>query len=187
MQNLRLASRYAKSLFDLAVEKGLVEAVYNDMLFLQELCTQSREFKGLLRSPVIKADKKKSIIDAVIGGKVNELTASFARLLVQKTRENEMPDIIVAFIKEYKDYKGIKVLKLTTAVPVSENVKQELIQKIKEKTSIKNIELLEKVDEGIIGGFVLQIDDLQIDASISYDLNKLRKQFLNNDFIYRIR
>lgn len=187
MQNLRLATRYAKSLFDLAIEKGQLETVYNDMLLLQEICIKSPEFKRILNSPIIKADKKQNILEAVTGGKISELTAAFNRLLVQKGREKELVEIIIAFIKEYKAYKGIRVLKITTAVPVGNEIKQELVNKIQESTPIKNIELEEKVDADIIGGFILQMDDMQIDASVIYNLNKIRKQFLNNDFVYRLR
>ncbi|MDH7462039.1 ATP synthase F1 subunit delta [Chitinophagaceae bacterium 26-R-25] len=187
MQNLRLATRYAKSLFELAVEKGQIDAVYNDMLVLQEICNASPEFKRILNSPIIKADKKKSILEAVTNGKVSEMTTRFNTLLVQKGRENELSDIILAFIKEYKQYKGIKVLKLTTAVPVSDSIKKELVEKIQTQTPIKNIELQEIVNPDVIGGFVLQLDDMEIDTSIRSQFNKIKKQFLNNDFVYKLK
>lgn len=187
MQNLRLATRYAKSLFELALEKGQIETVYNDMLVLQNICNASPEFKRILNSPIIKADKKKSILEAVTNGKVSEMTSRFNNLLVQKGRESEMSDIIVAFIKEYKAYKGIKTLKLTTAVPVSDEIKKELIEKVQNRTQVKNIELEEVVNPDIIGGFILQVDDMEVDTSVSFYLNQVKKQFFNNDFIYKVR
>ncbi|MBV4358083.1 ATP synthase F1 subunit delta [Pinibacter aurantiacus] len=187
MQNLRLATRYAKSLFELAVEKGQVDTVYNDMLVLQAICNASPEFKRILNSPIIKADKKKSILEAVTSGKISEMTARFNTLLVQKGRESEMSDIITAFVKEYKVYKGIKTLKLTTAVPVSDEIKKELIEKVQKKTQVKNIELEEVVNPDIIGGFILQVDDMEVDTSVSFYLNQVKKQFLNNDFVYKIK
>lgn len=187
MQNLRLATRYAKSLFDLAIEKGQVEAVYNDMLVLQDICKASPEFKRILNSPIIKADKKKSILEAVTNGKVSEMTSRFNALLVQKGRESELSDIILAFIKEYKVYKGIKTLKLTTAVPVSDEIKKELIEKVQNRTQVKNIELEEVINPDIIGGFILQVDDMEVDTSVSFYLNQVKKQFFNNDFIYKVR
>ncbi|HEU4607374.1 MAG TPA: ATP synthase F1 subunit delta [Chitinophagaceae bacterium] len=187
MPNPRLASRYAKSLLDLAVEKGELEQVNNDMLYLQQVTKSSREFLNLLRSPVVSADKKQSIINAVAAGKIGELTAAFTKLLINKGREGELPEIITAFIKQYKDKKGIHTVKLTTAAPVSDEVKNSIVEQVKNTSEMKNIELETTVDPAIIGGFVLQAGDKLVDASIAYDLKEISRQFENNDFIYKVR
>jgi F-type H+-transporting ATPase subunit delta len=187
MPNPRLAGRYAKSLLDLANEKNQVEAVYNDMLFLQQLCKESREFVTVLRSPVINPDKKEAILKEVSKGKVGELTTAFNSLLIRKGRETFLPEIVVAFIDQYKHQKGIHTIKLTTASPVSEELKKQIIEKVQAQTAMKNVELKATVNEDIIGGFVLELGDTLVDASIAYDLNKIKSQFLNNDFIYKIR
>ena len=187
MPNPRLAARYAKSLIDLANETNQLETVYNDMLYLQALCRESRDFTNLLRSPVVKPDKKEAIVAAVTKGKVNELTAAFNRLLINKGRESNLPEIIVAFIDQYKGLKGIHTIKLTTAAPVSEEIKKKIISQVQSQTNMANIDLQTEVKEDIIGGFVLEIGDQLVDASIAYDLNKIKTQFLNNDFIYKIR
>lgn len=187
MLNPRLAGRYAKSLVDLAKEKDQLETVHKDVLFLQSLCKSSREFVSLLRSPVIKPEKKDAIVKAVTAGRISELTTSFIRLLVHKTREWNLPEIITAFIEQYNAFKNIYPLKLTTAVPVSDEVKQVIVQQVQKQTAMKNIDLTATVDESIIGGFVLEVGGSLIDASIAYDLNKVKAQFLNNDFIYKIR
>lgn len=187
MLNPRVASRYAKSLLDLAAEKGQVEQVYGDMLYLQQLTKESRDFLNLLRSPVIKADTKINTINAVTAGKVTELTTAFIQLMTTKAREAVLPEIITSFINQYKERKGIKTVKLTTAVPVSESVKNDIISQVKKAPGYENIELQEVVDPSIIGGFVLQAGDQLVDASISYDLKNISRQFENNDFIYRVR
>jgi F-type H+-transporting ATPase subunit delta len=187
MPNPRLASRYAKSLLDLAVERGQLEQVNTDMLYLQQVNNSSRDFVNLLRSPVVSADKKQSIIDAVTAGKIGELTAAFTRLLINKGREGELPEIITAFIKQYKNEKGIHTVKLTTATPVSDEVKNSIVEQVKRTSDMKNIELEATVDPGIIGGFILQAGDKLVDASIAYDLKEISRQFENNDFIYKVR
>jgi F-type H+-transporting ATPase subunit delta len=187
MPNPRLASRYAKSLLDLAVEREQLEQVNADMLYLQKVNNSSRDFVNLLRSPVVSADKKQSIIDAVTAGKIGELTAAFTRLLINKGREGELPEIITAFIKQYKDEKGIHTVKLTTATPVSDEVKNSIVEQVKRTSDMKNIELEATVDPSIIGGFVLQAGDKLVDASIAYDLKEISRQFENNDFIYKVR
>jgi len=187
MPNPRLAGRYAKSLIGLAIERGQLEAVYNDMLYLQAVCKNSREFVTLLKSPVVTPDKKEAILTAVTGTKVSELTQAFNKLLINKGREEFLPEIIVAFIDQYKSNKGIYTVTLTTASPVSEELKKEIVSKVQSQTAMKNIELKTEVREDIIGGFMLELGDTLVDASIAYDLNKIKSQFMNNDFIYKIR
>lgn len=187
MLNPRVASRYAKSLLDIANEKGLLEQTYNDMLYLQQLTKGSRDFLNLLRSPVINSDIKNRSVDAVTAGKISDLTKSFTHLLINKTREAVLPEVITSFIQQYKQYKNIQVVKLTTATPVSDNVKQAIIEQVKKTGNIENLELEEIVDPNIIGGFVLQTGDKLIDASIAYDLKNISRQFENNDFIYKVR
>lgn len=187
MQSPRLASRYSKSLLDLAIERGQLEQVYADMLYLKDLNQQSREFLNMLRSPVVASDKKLAVIDAVTKGKVSEMTAGFARLLVTKGREGELPEIITAFIRQYKDYKNIHIVKLTTATPVSDSVKNALVERVKQTANLQNIELETVVDPNIIGGFVLQTGDKLVDASVAYELKEIAREFDNNDFIYKVR
>ena len=187
MPNPRLAARYAKSLIDLANEKNLLEPIYKDMQFLQLLCKESHDFLLLLRSPVVKPDKKVAIVEAVTKGKISDVTAAFNRLLINKGRESNLPEIITSFIDQYKQQKGIHTIKLTTAVPVTEEVKKQIVSQVQNQTKISNIELKTSVNEEIIGGFVLEMGDQLIDASVAYDLNKIKAQFLNNDFIYKIR
>jgi len=187
MQNPRLAGRYAKSLIGLAIERNELDRVYNDMLYLQSVLKQSRDFLVILRSPVISPDKKQTILKTVTEGKVTEIVAGFNRLLIQKGREGFLPEIITAYINQYKVLKDIFVVKLITAVPASEELKQMIIDKVKATTSLQNIELKTEVKDELIGGFVLQMGDTLVDASISYDLHAIKQQFLNNDFIYNIR
>lgn len=184
--NPRLAARYAKSLIDLSLEKNQLEKVYADMLFLQTVCS-NREFANLLQSPIITADKKGKILDAITGGKVSEVTTLFNKLLLSKGREAYLPEIVTAFIQQYKDLKGIFTVKLSTAAPVSDELKNEILDKIRRSTDKKNLELVTDTKEALIGGFVLEIGDRLVDNSIAFELKNIKKQFQNNDFIYKIR
>jgi F-type H+-transporting ATPase subunit delta len=187
MLNPRLAGRYAKSLIDLAIERNELELVYNDMSFLDAVCKSSRDFVTLLKSPIIPSDKKEKILDAITTGKISTLTATFNKLLIRKGRESFLPEIVVAFIQQYKDFKNIHIVTLTTATAVSEELKQAIVDKVKATTSMQNIELRTEVKEDIIGGFILETGDLLIDASIAFDLSNIKKQFQNNDFVYKLR
>src|SRR5580692_8626795 len=99
MPNPRLAGRYAKSLIDLAIEKNQLDEVFQDMLFLQKVCSDNKDFVSMLKSPVINADKKEKILEAVTKGKVTVLTALFNKLLIKKGRETYLPEIAKAFIQ----------------------------------------------------------------------------------------
>ena len=187
MRNPRLSNRYAKSLLDLATEKGSLETVYQDMLTLQKLCKGNPDFVKMISSPIITSDKKLKIVEAVTSDKVGELTAGFIRLLISKTREANLAEIVDAFITQYKQQKNIYTVKLTTAMPASEELKTKILSQIRATSDMDNIELETIVNEKLIGGFVLQAGDKLIDASISYDLKEIAKQFENNDFIYKVR
>ncbi len=187
MPNPRLAGRYAKSLVDLAIERNQLETVYKDMQFLQAVCKSSPELVGVLRSPVIAGDKKQNILAAITGGKVSELTAAFNKLLINKTREEYIPEIITAVIGLYNQLKGIHTVKLTTATVLSEEMKQSVIAKLKAETSMQNIELHTETKEELIGGFVLEFNNNLVDASIARDLRDIKKQFSQNIYVQQIR
>lgn len=187
MPNPRLADRYAKSLIDLATEKGQLEAVYADMKYLQAVCKASKDFVALLKSPVINNDQKNKIVTAVTQGKVSELTASFNRLLVNKKRESDLPEIAFAFIDQYNAIKGIHRVKLTTAAPVSDELKKSIETKVKTEQGLATIELETAIDEKLIGGFVLEFNNNLVDASILRDLKDIRKQFMQNLFVQQLR
>ena len=147
MQNPRLAYRYAKSLLDIANEKGQLEEIYKDVLLLQAIIKGNRDFVNLLRSPIISPDKKEKIIEEVTKGKISTITATFNKLLVSKGREATLPEIINAFIKQYKEFKNIHTVKLTTASPLSEELKNAIVGRVKATSEMQNIELETIVDE----------------------------------------
>ena len=186
MSNARLASRYAKSLIDLAIEQNQLEKVYADMKYIQAVCKSNSDFVNVLRSPIIKADQKNSIINAITKDKVSLLTNSFTVLLVKKGRETDLPEMAIAFIEQYNTLKGIHQVTLTTAVDVSDDVKKSIEQKVKAESQFTSVELTTKTDESIIGGFVLEFNNNLLDASIARDLKDIKKQFLNNEFISKI-
>lgn len=186
MTNPRLATRYAKSLLDLSIEQNSLEAVNADMKFLQQITKSNPDFVALLRSPVISADKKNKIIGAVTEGRVSNLTNLFIKLLTEKTRESNLPEIVSAFSDQYNKLKNISTVKITTAVPISEELKNSIIAKVKSSVT-GEIELETAVKEELIGGFKLEMGGTLVDASVLRDLQDVKKQFLNNEYIHNIR
>ncbi|MFT3979738.1 MAG: ATP synthase F1 subunit delta [Ferruginibacter sp.] len=187
MNNPRLAGRYAKSLLDLSLEQNNLDAVFADIKLLQGIIKGNPDFVSLLKSPVIASDKKEKIISAVLNGKVSNLTQLFIQLLTKKSREGNLPEIVKAFIEKYNELKNIHLVKLTTAVPVSDDLKTAIVSKVKAETGLQNVELETAVKDHLIGGFVLEMGGNLVDASILRDLKDVKKQFANNEYIHSIR
>lgn len=183
MRNPRLATRYAKSLLGLAQEQNVLEPVLEDMNMLTELCTKSPDFTLMLRSPVIKGEKKLSIIKAIIGGKLHALTEGFITLLVKKGREFFLPEMAQAYVTQYRALKNIHSVQFTTAVKIDETLKQEILKKIAASLKEGSIDLQMNVNEHLVGGFVLEVGGKLFDASIRRDLNDIKKQFTKNLYI----
>ncbi|GAA4462896.1 ATP synthase F1 subunit delta [Nemorincola caseinilytica] len=183
MQNPRLASRYAKSLMDLAVEHNDLDAVLADMRTLQGICAVSRDFELMLRSPVIKGDMKLGVINAVLEkSKMNKLTKAFIHLLVSKGREMNLPEIATAFIASYNELKRIKTVKLTTARPVNDKVRDGIKAKVASFMPNDTVNMETSVDESLIGGFVLEVGDKLFDASVRRSLSEIRSKITDHSY-----
>ncbi len=187
MNNPRLAGRYAKSLLDLSIEQNILDAVYMDIKFLGRICKSNPDFVAVLKSPVIKADNKAKILESITKSRVSELTTMFIQLLVRKSRESNLPEIVKAFIEQYNTLKDIHHVKITTAIQMSAEAEQSILDKVRSNTTIQNIELEKFVDDELIGGFKLEVGGTLVDASVLRDLNDVKKQFKNNEYIQQLR
>ncbi|WP_286755028.1 MULTISPECIES: ATP synthase F1 subunit delta [Roseivirga] len=181
MSEYRIASRYAKSLLDLSVEKGELEQVNNDMQLLVNLASENRDLVLMLKSPIITHDKKLAVLNKVFTGKVSELTMAFFKILTKKHREAYLVGIAKEFHHQYNAHKGIEEATVTTTFPLNDALRKEFENVVK-KISNKEVELTEKVDESLIGGFILKIGDRQIDDSVSSKLKALRVEFTKNHY-----
>ena len=183
MADSRAASRYVKSLLDLAIEKKVVEEVHKDMLLFSEAASNSRPLELLLHSPVIKHYKKLEILRKIFGGKVNSLTMAFFEIITQKNREPILVSVAREFHNAYNAYKGIGKATIISATPLDTKLRGEIETLVKKYSDKKQIELIEKVDADLIGGFILNIGDRQVDASIKSKLKTLRVDFSHNPYI----
>lgn len=181
MSEYRIASRYAKSLLDLSVEKGQLEEVNKDMMMFSDLVNENRDLLLMLKSPIITHDKKLSILKKLFEGQVNDLTLSIFQILTKKHREAYLPQIAAEFHHQYNLHQGIEEATVTTTFPLSDNLRSEF-EKAVAQISNKGVELTEVVDESLIGGFVLKIGDRQIDDSVSSKLKALRVEFTKNQY-----
>ncbi|MFZ4740302.1 MAG: ATP synthase F1 subunit delta [Bacteroidales bacterium] len=179
MKDSRINGRYAKALFDLSIEKQILETVFHDMELVKEICQSSKEFESMLSSPIIKTDKKQSVVKEIMGNHLHQVSLSFLLLILKKRREINMKAIAIEFTEMYKEFKGIKTAHLKTATELDKETKLQFKELLTQQSN-KNIELLEEVKPNIIGGFVITIDDKQTDNSIATKIQRLRKEFDRN-------
>ena len=181
MRNTRATSRYAKSLLELAKEQNTLELCKTDMCSVVTLCQNSRELVLLLKSPVVKTDKKLAIIAEVFVG-CSPLILSFIKLITKKKREALLFDIAQGFLDLYKIDQGIESATLTTAVALDEDTRQQVLDFIK-KQGVSQVDLTEQVDESLIGGAILRLGDKQLDASVARQIKELKQSFNKNLYI----
>lgn len=183
MADSRAASRYVKSLLGLAVEQEALDQVHQDMLLFSKVSEENRAFRLMLQNPVIKHDKKLAILTAIFKGKVHDLTMAFFDIITRKNREPILAGIAKEFHNAYNTYKGIGKATVTTAVPLDASLRTEFEQLVRKYSDQKQVELIEKVDTEMIGGFILNVGDRQIDASIKNKIKTLKLKFSQNPYI----
>lgn len=174
-----VAARYAKSLLDLAQEKGITDTLYKDMMFFKNTVAQSRPLMLMLKNPIVRAEKKSAVLKAAFSNRVNPVTMSFFQIIAKKNREGIMDAIAEEFISQYDRLKGVERATVITTVPLSDALREKFKAMVAKTTGGKLVELEEKIDQKLIGGYILRVGDQQIDGSIRSQLNELRLQFLN--------
>jgi len=178
MNDSKISVRYARAIFQSAQEKKILDKVYQDMIFISEIC-KNKETKEFLHSPIIIPSKKEAIFHKMLEGNVEKITLSLLDLIVKNGRESFIPAIARNFIHETKKFKGITESVLTTAIKVDDNVRKQIIDLISKVFNTK-VELKENLDPEIVGGFILQVDDNYIDASIRNKLRKIKKELIGS-------
>ena len=160
----------------------MLDKANEDMALLSKICTSNHDFVRMLQNPVIHADKKSKVVLQIFGESVSKVTISFMNLMIRKRRELYLPSIAESFGDLYKFSKGIKTAYVTSAVSLLSGEKTGVLD-ILAKLTDKKIDLVEKTDEELVGGFVINIDDYQIDQSLATKIKQLKKDFEKNLFI----
>jgi F-type H+-transporting ATPase subunit delta len=183
MSVTRIASRYAKSLIELAQEQKVLEPVNQDMDMLRKLLKNSVDLVKFLRSPIIQYPRKKRALEALLQGKVNDLSFRFIDLLAQKNREGLLPEIVDEFALQYRLLKQISNALIITAGEITPELQAQIKTKLEQATvGFSNVEVTTKVDPELIGGFVIEFEGHVYDASVRHELEKMRKAFRVNQF-----
>jgi len=176
MSEIKVAARYAKSLIDLALEQKALEEIRVDMELFVNTLRINTELQAVVKNPIIPLNKKNAIINAVFGGKIHKVTSAFLKIVIDKGRAEIIYGTAKEFLNQYNQYKNIVTAKVTSATPLTENAKIEIINKVKAITG-GEVLLQTEVDDSLIGGFILTVGDKQFDTSLASGLAKLKKEF----------
>lgn len=174
MKSTKAASRYAKALLDLAIEQNKLEVIAADMKYLAQVNDETPDFQVVLKSPVINTPKKISIFSEIFG-QFDELTTKFVNLIINNRREFMLAEIAHSFEAQLKAHNGIVPITLISAVQLSGSTKKDILAKV-EKSINGTLEVTEIIDETLIGGFIIRMDDVQVDASIASQFNNLKQR-----------
>lgn len=175
MRLSRAASRYAKAILDLAVEKNEASAVNEDMKTVLTTINGNKELRDFMSSPLLKADQKRSALHQIFKG-VIEITTNAFDLLVTNKRSDILMDVATMYIIRFEEMNKREIATVTTAVEISADLEQKVLAKAKELAG-KEITLEKKIDETILGGFILRVGDQEINASVANKLGALKREF----------
>ena len=184
MNESRISVRYSKALFQSALEKDILDRINQDLVLIRDICTVP-EVRELLSNPVIRPAKKSETLSRIFGKDIHPLSLSLVELVVKNGRERYLPSIARVFVHETKKHRGITESVLTTAVKIDPELKKQVSGMI-EKLLDTKVDLKENIDESIIGGFILRVEDNYVDASIRNKLRKIRSELVTGTFERRI-
>ena len=184
MKSGKAAVRYAKSLMMLAREQGQLDAVQQDMEVIAQTVGESRDLELLLKSPVIKSDKKEDILNALFKGKVSEVSMGFVGIMVRKGREYLLAKAANEVVRMAKEAKHIYEATVTSAAPLNDATRTKvrgLVNGMAPEGA--TVELVEHVNPDLIGGFIVRYGDQMIDASVQTGIRALKRAFSENPFV----
>ena len=177
MSEIKIAKRYAKALFSFATEHKKVEEVKADMDYISQLCSVAPDFEKLMKSPVVKVHKKIEIMLALFENKISEISMHYLQIIAKGRRESYIPAIARQYLAFYDERQGLETAELISAIELDNKLKESIKEALSKQTG-KTIKLDEKVDKDLIGGFIINLNNTQYDASIRARLNKLHKEFI---------
>ena len=174
--SIRAALRYARAVYAGAKESNTEELVYGNMKSIADTLNQSKELRLVLESPQIKSEDKRASLHAIFT-EVSEITTSLLDILIDNGRAGLLEKVAQSYIKLYNEEHGIVTAQVTTAIALDDALESKILAKVKEFTGSEQVILKHKIDTEILGGFILRVGDMQYDASVSNQLERVQKEF----------
>lgn len=172
------AKNYSKALVEMVRDNVIsFEDLSKDLATVSEILETSRDLRLTLENPTVSEEVKSQIIEEVFKNEVHPQVVSFLKVLIDKNRFSEFSQIKADYEIKLDDVNKIQAVEITSAVELSEEYRERILQKLSEKLQ-KNIRPNWKVDENIIAGLIYRINDNVIDTSIKSKLDKLNKNLM---------
>lgn len=182
MNYAKIGVRYAKALFLTAVEENALENVHQEMLIIKELISENPSFIFFLDTPILKPSEKKQFFESVFSKQVHPLVLRFLFLLSEHRREKRLLDIIRNFNALYLNYNNTLSANLITTIKADEAMMNQFKEKLQQLLQ-KTILLQNTINEKIDGGFILQVEDMEFDASVKTQLKKIKNNLIKTSMI----
>ena len=173
-----ISKTYGDALFELAVEENKVDVLLEEIEQLQKILAENEDFGRLMNHPKVIKEEKTAVAKNVFAGRISEELLGFLTIIISKDRYKEIDQILAYFVDKVKEYKGIGIATVTTAVPLKEEQCEKIEQKLLDTTKYKSMEMHYGLDESLIGGMVIRIGDRVVDSSVSTKLNELQRELL---------
>ena len=176
MSNNRAALRYAKALLSLSNDKNIADKTYSDMQLIAATIEGSNELQMVLESTIIKSEVKKNALLAIFENNISAISIKLIDLLIENKRLADFGSVASQYISLFDSLSGKQNAVVTTAIPLTDAIKNQVLAKVKELTGKEAI-LENEINPDILGGFILRVGDVQYDASIANKLTVLKRQF----------
>ena len=169
---------YGDALFEEAMEKNVLSQWYEEIGALRTIFLENPDLAHFLNHPQIIKEEKKKVVETIFFGKLSEGLLGFLVTVIEKGRQNDMIPICDYFTDRVKAYKKIGVVKVTSALPLSEDQKKRVEERLLETTGFVSLETEYAVDESLLGGLVIRIGDRVVDSSIKTRLEEIRRDLM---------
>jgi len=180
LDKITVAKRYGKALFELAVESQQTENVYHELMKVRQIFEEFEDLGDLLSDARLDLHEKRAVMDTLLQG-FDGIVHDSLEVIYQYDRMYDMLLIIDEFEKRYNDSQRIAVGVVTSAVPLTDQQKLKLSQKMAEQLGYKKMHLTEKIDPEILGGVIVETNHFVVDGSIRSRLERLRKELHNQN------
>ena len=166
---------YGGSLYDLAVEENLTDAIMEDMIAVKAIFRENPDYLRLLSEPSVKLDERTDLIEKAFGESAQRYLVSFLKLLCEKGILNEYEGCLTEYVRRYNADNGIAEAVVTTAIPLDASQREALVRKL-ESVSGKRISLIEKTDAKVVAGVKVEIEGKELDGTVMGRLSGLSKK-----------
>jgi F-type H+-transporting ATPase subunit delta len=178
MDYSKIGVRYAKALFQYAEEQNLTDVVVGNMRELYKNLNENQELMRFLCSPVVKLSEKEKLVEEVFSRQFHEISVDFMKLVIQHRREEHLIAMCRRVEAMYREKFGIRQLKLISVIDLNQSIRNQIEKTVKAALNAESLEISTEINSDLIGGFVLDMDDLRYDASVKSQIASLRNKII---------